>query len=265
MKHLLKADLKKFFTAKLTIFLLILCVALPLLNNGVVALMRYIFGGSEELGAILGGAFMYVNSFSPINNVGLVVLIVIIVVGASDFTQNTIRNKIVAGYKKEEVYISSLLFNLITMTIIMFVYTTATYLFFGLFNGFTIEDFGDVLKIAVIAFSALWFLYTLVTLFLYKFKTIIAPLVISLGGVFLLMALYALLNIIPPTKFDVTIIKQIIPFLRIIDVSYAFDLENVTIIRVDTALWWVSLLVNLGHITWLTALGVFVSKRTDYK
>ena len=76
------------------------------------------------------------------------------------------ETKIIAGYPKPIIFLSSLIYNLVIMTLIMLTHTSATYLFNGVFNGFVASEFLDVFKYGVIGFSSLFVVYTLVTVLL---------------------------------------------------------------------------------------------------
>ena len=157
MLNILKAEFKKLRSAVFMYILIGLAIILPLINSGFLALINKIVGEGEagNIFDIFNTPYSYATSFSPLNNIGLLLIITIVVLGANDFSQNTIRNKIIAGYPKHTIFLASLVYNLIIMFGLMFVYTTATYLSSSLFNGFIAGEFWIIFRFGVIAYSSL--------------------------------------------------------------------------------------------------------------
>lgn len=268
MKNILKAEFRKFFNSKFTFILLGIALIIPLFTTGGIKLLFSIAddgsGNVDEIIRLLSGPRLYATSFNLLNNVGLLLLITVVVLGSNDFSQNTIRNKIIAGYKKEVIYLSSLIYNLIIMALVMFIYSGATYLFYIAFNSFILSEFLTVLSFATIAFSGLATFYALVTIFIYKNKNIVGPLLISIGILILLIALYQVMVVFSTPSMDLRVIQHVFPIIRVLNPSFVFNTDTMGV-DLDTSLWWVSLLVNLGHLSWLTLLGTRVAKKTDYK
>lgn len=256
MKHLLKADFKKTLKSKIPLVLIIIAIALPLLSASFNALIFHLIEKDLEPGAfdgIINNAYLYANSFSPINNLGILLLILVIILASHDFSQATIRNKIIAGHNKSKIYLSSLVVNLTIMLVVMFLYSTLTYLFNGLFMGFNDGEFVLVLKSAAIGYSGLITLYSLITLLMYKYKKISGPILLTLGIFFGLIALNSLLNLIPKNLIDFSFFQHIFPIIRL---STAFEL--------NVEFWWLALIVNIAETTLLIFLGLMIANKTDY-
>ncbi len=266
MKNMLKADFKKIFSAKSIYVLLAIAILIPFVTSGLLSLIESLLSGTglEAFPNIFSAAYLYSASFSPTNNVGIIVLITLVVLGANEFSQNTIRNKIIAGYPKPIIFLSSLIYNLVIMTLIMLTHTSATYLFNGVFNGFVASEFLDVFKYGVIGFSSLFVVYTLVTVLLFKFKNIVSPLLITFVSLIFINSVYSVLNSITAEEVDFTFLQHVFPIIRVLSPTMLINLESISI-SIETHLWWVDLLVNLVHVTWLTFLGIFVTKKTDFK
>ena len=266
MVNILKAEFKKLRSAVFIYILIALAIILPLINTGFLALIAKLLETSEvsDFLTIINTPYAYAASFSPLNNIGLLLFITVVVFAANDFTQNTIRNKIIAGYEKPTIFLASLSFNLIIMLTLMFLYSSTTYVATAAFSGFKASEFWIIFKFGVIAYSSLVVVYTLLTLLTYHFKNIIAPLLITLGILFGLLMIYSLLLNVPTTLMDFTFLEHVFPVIRLINPRFIVNNEVLTL-TVDTSLWWVDLLSNLGHLTWLTLLGIHVSRTTDYK
>lgn len=256
MKSILKADLKKFLKSKIPLVLIIVAVALPLFNSLVTSLIFKLTSNETgvDMSDFVNNPFTYASSFSPINNVGILLLIFVVIVGAGDFTQSTIRNKIIAGHTKNNIYLSSLILNLTIMLVTMFVYSTLSYLFNGIFLGFKAGELEIILKFAVIGFSGLIVLYAILTLFLYLFKNIAGSLLLTLGVLIGLIAINGLLTMIPASIIDFSFFQHVVPLIRI----------NV-FLTIDVSLWWLALIVNIAYLGLFVFLGLLVSNKTDYK
>ncbi len=267
MKNILKAEFKKAFSAKFIYVLIAIAIFVPLVTSGFLELIERLLSGgagAEEVLSIFPTTFLYANSFNPLSNLGMVVLITIVVFAANEFTHNTIRNKIIAGYNKATIFLSTLIYNLVIMSVIMLVHTSATYVINGLFSGFVASEFLDVFKYGIIGFSSLFVLYGLVTVLMFKYKTIVGPLLISLGGLFFLNALYTTIKGIAVQDVDLTFIQHVLPILRVVSPTMLVNMTTIKL-EIEVNLWWVDLLVNIAHMTWITFLGIYIAKKTDYK
>ena len=109
MRSLLKADLRRVLKDKLLIVMGILAVVFALITPLLYALIISGMGADEDL-EIFGIAFtaksMFFNSFSLGNNLGLIVPVLLAIVLCKDFSFGTVRNKIIAGKTRFQIYMS---------------------------------------------------------------------------------------------------------------------------------------------------------------
>ena len=109
MRSLLKADLRRVLKDKLLIVMGILAVVFALITPLLYALIISGMGADEDL-EIFGIAFtaksMFFNSFSQGNNLGLIVPVLLAIVLCKDFSFGTVRNKIIAGKTRFQIYMS---------------------------------------------------------------------------------------------------------------------------------------------------------------
>lgn len=128
MKELFLAYLFKLrhdITFKITLIIgLGLAVFLSLLYVGISFL-------SETL--MISGASMYISSLSPTSNFGLAVPINLVTFTVMEFSQGGIRNKIIGGHSKKQIYASIFLNGLVFTFALMIVYSL---LCLGLGAGF---------------------------------------------------------------------------------------------------------------------------------
>lgn len=88
----------------------------------------------------LTGQTMLINSVSPVQNFGLAIPINLISFTCLEFTQGTIRNKIIAGNSKFKIYMSLLLSGLVFTFVLLFVYLGLCTLLGTIFGGFDIVN-----------------------------------------------------------------------------------------------------------------------------
>lgn len=255
MKALLKAEFRKLFKGKIVYILLALSVIIPTFSVlGMVIILKLI-GEAASMPPVLGALLLYFTSFSPLNNIGFFLLLAIIIVGANDFKELTIRNKIIAGHKKHNIFLSSLILNLSIVFVIMLVYSTLNYVYASIGFGFSAEVFYDVFKAGIIGYGAIFVLYSFATLILYVTKGAGATIGIVIGSFFLLIIIDMLFSLIP---FDN------VEFNRLI--SYAFPIIRLnSLAGVNLNHAYLTIVSNLVHLAWIIPLGIYVSRHTDYK
>ena len=142
MFSLFKSSLYKLFKEKTFLITLIIGTALGVL----IPLFTYLVvnGLGEDVGGLVttGGDSYLVSSVSVGNNFGLTVPINLAVVTIAEFTTGTLRNKIIAGYRKSEIYLS-LLFSGLVFTILLMAYYIAINVLMGtILNGFDANRIG---------------------------------------------------------------------------------------------------------------------------
>ena len=128
MTRLLKADFKRFFKDKLFLVSCIIALVFSIINP---LLYKLIFSNlldfeMEELGMIFDLNTLYFQSFSLSNNLGLIVPILIIIIIFKDFSFGTIRNKIIAGHNRTNIFLSLFIVSSAIISIIMFSSATIT-------------------------------------------------------------------------------------------------------------------------------------------
>lgn len=122
MTRLLKADFKRFFKDKL---FLVSCIIALVFSFITPLLYKLIFSSllqfeMEELGMILNLNTLFFQSFSLSNNAGMIVPILIVIIIFKDFSFGTIRNKIIAGHNRTNIFLSLFIVSSTIISIIMF-------------------------------------------------------------------------------------------------------------------------------------------------
>ena len=88
---------------------------------------------------MLTGHGMLITSFSPAQNYGIAIPINIVSFIVLEFTQGTIRNKIIAGHSKFKIYASLYISGLILAASLLFIYVGFLTLFGTIFGGFDVS------------------------------------------------------------------------------------------------------------------------------
>lgn len=122
---------------------LIIGVALALFMTGLYLLLQYI---TEQI--ILTGQLMLVASLSPAQNFGLAIPVNLITFTVLEFTQGSIRNKIIAGHSKGKIYLSLCLNGLVFSFALISVYVLLSFGLGSIFGGFDPE--GSSMSVAAL-------------------------------------------------------------------------------------------------------------------
>ena len=93
----------------------------------------------EENIKFLTGPNMLLTSFNPVDNFGLAIPICLITFICLEFTQGTIRNKIIAGHSKFQIYASLILSGLVLTFALLIVYAGLCTLIGTIFGGFDLS------------------------------------------------------------------------------------------------------------------------------
>jgi len=256
MKKLLIADLRRIFKGKGIYVLMILGFIFPAISALIVQLSG-LANDVAELGDLAVEVFnpvaLYAGSFNPTQNIGLILLIVVAVLISGEFTNNTIRNKIVAGHSKTSLFLSSLVTVLTYVFVVVLVNSSFTYLFNSI--SFGLQPFSDYFKRGLVAYSSVFVIYTIMTLLTYQFKNLAGPLGLVLGIYFVLMMISTIVfSFNGGTGFKAKVLFYIFPFLYLSGIATPIKLE-----------WLWATLTNVGYLALLTTLGILLANRTDYK
>ena len=130
MINLLKADFFRVLKTKIVYISLIIAVVLPFFVDGVFALtekatmsmMEASLGPGEEAPSLMMGETILGYTFSPLMSFSFVFAIFPVIVILNDFVNGTIRNKVIHGYNRHQIFAAHFIISLIYS----FVLTTLT-------------------------------------------------------------------------------------------------------------------------------------------
>ncbi|MFA5720154.1 MAG: hypothetical protein WC939_03750 [Acholeplasmataceae bacterium] len=188
MRKLLRVDLFRLRKDKTPLLGFIVAAVLVLMSLGMFALLYSLTNDSEGgFMAIYSPKNMFIQSFQMGNNVGLVVVIIVAIFTSRDFTQNTLRLKVINGYARFKVYLSMLFTNLIYGIGLILGYGLVMLLIgsliFGYGSPFNLSEFLKLLATSSMALLYVILFVSIVTAISMKFHTIGASIGLSVAVV----------------------------------------------------------------------------------
>lgn len=125
MRNLYVTDIKRIIKDKLFLVSCILAGVFALINP----ILNKVIFEAVDLGEMLGtmnAKSMMFTSFLPGDNVGLIMPILISIIVCKDFSQGTVRNKIISGKSRTKIYLSHLLSSATVMCAVMLIHGLLT-------------------------------------------------------------------------------------------------------------------------------------------
>lgn len=255
MFNLYRADLQRFLKSKIVYTMLILVIVFPLFMGGMYKLISEI-AIYEEMpiyGALIDpfGAFM--TAFNPVDNFGLIMLILLLIAVLADFNHGTIRNKLVIGYRRETIFIAQTLFILTIVTILVTIYPLLVYAFVSWFLGPNNQSFLDLFRHYLNGLLSNLVIYIFVSIIIFRFKKLGASLGIIIGSLFAITFSFPLLSMVLKSE-TIDIILLIFPFFNVFMPKELSIINNIFMILIN--------LLYGGGLFWI---GCLMSKRQDFK
>ena len=276
MTNLLKADFKKVYKDKLFMVVciigLVFAVLTPIINFGMLELLNS-QGMSEDLiNSLTGGQitakYIFFMAFSPANDFGLIMPILFAVILCKDFSQGTVRNKILSGKSRSQIFLSTYIVTTVMLVSLILVYAfmslgVSLILFDYSTAPFTINDFWYALGSIGLWIAVYFAISAIVCLIAYVIKNvgltivmvIAVNMVLSLIGGLLTMAGGMLLANNPSLAKILTAIANAIPF----SVSHGTGTEFVLLDVI------VSLISSIAMAVGFVFLGIKIFNKKDLK
>ena len=120
--------------------ILIIGAGLAFLMTGLFLLIDLGLGAYGDTFKFLTGPNMLISAFNPVDNFGLAIPICLITFVCLEFSQGTIRNKIIAGHSKFKIYSALALNGLVLAFSLLFVYAGLCTLLGTIFGGFDLDN-----------------------------------------------------------------------------------------------------------------------------
>ncbi|MBE6947903.1 MAG: hypothetical protein E7454_06630 [Ruminococcaceae bacterium] len=148
MKSLLKADFKRIMKDKLLLVVGILAVVFAAVTPLLYAAMFSGIGMEDDpmVSALISGKAQFFSSFSIGNNLGLIAPVLLAIALCKDFSFGTVRNKVIAGKSRSEIFLSLFVTCAVVLTAVMLLHAFLTLGISLLFfeyqpTAFTLGDF----------------------------------------------------------------------------------------------------------------------------
>ena len=140
MKNLLKADFYRLLKNKLVFVSLIIAAVLPIIIALVILGLREMLialdpTSREALEMVLNANVLLGSSFSLTNNFGIILPVFASIIILSDVSAGTIRNKIILGYKRRQIFASHYLTTLVYCLVMIIIYAGMTALWSSIILG----------------------------------------------------------------------------------------------------------------------------------
>ena len=191
MRELLKSDLRRILKDKLFLAACILGVifaAITPLTNKLLVVALDINGDTMSLSSFAQSKDMFFSAFSLGGNFGLILPILISIILCKDFSHGTVRNKIICGKSRSQIFLSSFFSGTIVICAAMLAHALITLMISLLFFPYQADPF-----------TASSFLYLLISLLfsllLYVFvSAIISALSVLMKNTGLAVVLFVAIN-----------------------------------------------------------------------
>ena len=147
MVKLLKTDFKRILCDKLFLVLCIIGGAFAVFTPLLYKVLFSAVGADEILFMTVNAKSLFFTAFSPSDNFGLILPILLIIIICKDFNHGTVRNKLICGYSRKSVFLSMYIACATTICVLILCYALIN-LFVALIfleyqaTAFTMADFG---------------------------------------------------------------------------------------------------------------------------
>ena len=269
MFELLKVDLKRVIKDKLFLIICIIAGAFvlftPLLYKGLFMLIE----AEDMLGVAINAKMLLFAAFSPSSDMGLILPILVVLVLCKDFSQGTVRNKIICGKSHSQIFFSTLLTCIIVMCGVMLAYgililCVSLTVFDYQSEPFTKSDLGYLLLSLGFELLVYIFIATLVCFFAVSMKNAGLAIVMYFAVNFLFVIIGGIVSVagmaVDPAN---TVISRLLEILTKSNVFLASVIGNGTAYTLTDVLC-IVLPTVLGTVGF-TLIGRLVFKKKDLK
>jgi ABC-type transport system involved in multi-copper enzyme maturation permease subunit len=275
MRELLKTDFRRALKDKLLIVLLIsggaFALFTPLLYKGILLTLDAI-SGAETADRALSLGFdaksQFFILFSPANNFGMILPIFVVIILCRDFSNGTIRNKIICGKSRSSIFLSMFITCSALVCALILIHALLT-LFISLIlfkyqaEPFTFADFGYLM--ASIGFEMIFYIFisALLSFFVVFMKNAVLSIVMYFVVNIAMTIIGSITQLVSPfIGQDRPFLHELLEFLNVSNVFTSLSIGSATY-DLKTVLY--LLLPNLVLSGLLIFLGLVVFKKKDLK
>ena len=256
-----------------------------IIGAGIAVFMTLLYLGLQSLAAdefgegvkFLSGQGMLLSSMSPMQNFGIAIPVNLITFTCLEFTQGTIRNKIIAGHSKFKIYASLYLSGLVFTFLLLGTYILVCTGLGTIFGGFNLDDMvytgllsGQVSAIHIVKMVVICiFTYVSIVSFTIFFATLfrnIGPTIPIVIIGLMMCYLFASIFSVMAVMFEDS--ETALMVLRIIDPLYAIsssETNDAGIIQMSNATFIAGIANNLVFAGIFFAFGSLIFTKRDIK
>lgn len=224
------------------------------------------------------GHNLFISALSPAQNFGIAIPVNLITFTVLEFTQGTIRNKIIAGNSKSKIYFSLILSGLVFTFALIISYSLLCLGLGSIFGGFDIngsimsgkinpEFFWKIIVLSILAYI----LITIVTIFFATLLRNIGPCIPIV--ILLLLGCYLSSTIIGAFAIlgdEVDIIKNLLQILKILNplhslATYSSDIVGSEAIKIENDAFIAEVINNVVYSAIFLGFGLLIFKKRDIK
>ncbi|NLN50260.1 MAG: hypothetical protein GX149_01370 [Acholeplasmataceae bacterium] len=264
MKNLIKAEFYRLRKDKVALIGIIVAFGMMAFSILMNLILKGVFSAIEDdLGvSIMSGLFLFKSSFEPANNMGLIMLIFGAIILIRDFSQSTIRQKIIFGYTRKQIFFASVIVITAYVIGVMVLVSILSLILGSLLFGYSSVPFkpADIYYLLGVLglYLLIYSVYLLITLFFgYLTKSIGATIGIVFGFTIVLLIFSGVFGMIANHYSWMKFFVKINP-------SYGPQvLLQTTSIKASDALY-----ISLSSIVYITLTifgGYLVFKKSDIK
>lgn len=253
MINLLLADLRKYSRTKMIYIIFIVIIVLNLFT---VLLLSTL---TDEYGAF-NGYRLILDSFNPSSNAGLLIYVFAGVLVSQEFSYGTIRNKIIAGHRRWQVYLSMTL-STILVSVILLLLNTAFYgglgtLILGYGREWDAKEFVRLLLLIGVS-TAIYMVFIFLSIFIATLcRNTGLSIIISIFGILLLSISLVL------SEFQFNTLKPIQEILSYTPIEQSFRIGQDEFSR---KLAIRALMTSPIYYALLTGVGIVIFQKRDIK
>ena len=267
MRSLLKADFFALLKSKLTYIVLFICIGFPifmvLVDLGLAKVILDLTEDIEESPIAIEDMFssksITFNAFNLTSNIGLIIPIFVGIITMADIRNGTIRNKVIIGKNRTQIYLSHLV---VAITFCVGMIFISFLMFFGMSNIFfkygpevnaaEVANFFQCLVIGLLTFAYVASLSTFLAL---STKSMPLTIILTIVIVIALSLTCTLLPLLPTDKYNY--IFYMIPTYATAQLS-SFN-------RLGNDVFWFGFGSCLVFIAVNSVLGILIFNKTDLK
>lgn len=274
MSELFRADLKRVLKDKLLLIMGIIAAVFALITPLLYAIIFATGGLLDDpmFASFVSAKGQFFQSFSMTNNMGLIAPVLLAIVLCKDFSFGTVRNKIIAGKKRRDIYLS--LFSVCALVLVGVILLGAcislgvSLIFFDYqATPFTAADFGYFMASLGFEILVLLFMAALLTLLCTCTKNAGVAIVLYVAITFALLLIGTIVQVVSGLLTLTDTNRALADLLLIIDRLNVG--RAVSYIGAGTGYTWKDVLYltlpPLAGIAGFTGLGICIFKKKDLK